>query len=172
MSILMSILGILLILLGIGCAVTPVATFMATGYFIAIVLIASGIAGFINAFYFKNYGWNLVASILAVVLGVLAVTRPGGIEIIDGILIYLLGLWFIFRGCVSVYISLKARKLPIGSSWVPALIVGLLGILLGIYSLIHPMVPSIAIGLLIALYLIEQGLDIITVGRISRRFER
>lgn len=171
MSILMSILGILLIILGIICAATPVATFMASGYFIAIVLIVSGVAGIINAFHFKIYGWNLVVSILAAVLGILAISRPGGTEIIDSILIYLLGLWFIFRGCVSVYLSLKARKLPINNGWGLALVVGVLGIILGIYSLIHPMVPAIAIGLLIALFFIEQGMDIITISRISRRFE-
>ncbi len=172
MSILMALLGILLIILGICCAVTPVATFMATGYFIAFVLIISGIAAVINAFRFRVYGWNLIAGILAVVLGILALTRPGGTEIIDNILIYLLGFWFIFRGCVSVYLSLKARKMPINNGWGLALLVGILGIFLGVYSLIHPIVPAITIGLLIALYFIEQGLDIITISRITRRFER
>lgn len=171
MTILMSILGILLIILGIFCAITPAATFMATGYVIAIILIVSGIAGIINAFYFRFYGWNLVVSILAAVLGVLAITRPGGTEIIDGLLIYLIGLWFILRGCVSVYLAFKVRKLPVNSDWWMPLVVGILGILIGIYSLVHPMVPSIAIGLLIALYLIEQGMDIITVSWIARRFE-
>ena len=172
MSILMSILGILLIVLGIYCAFTPAATFMATGYFIAIVLIISGVAGIINAFRFKVFGWNLIAGILAAALGILALTRPGGTEIIDGFLIYLLGIWFIFRGCVSVYLSLKARKLPINNGWSLALITGVLGIILGFYSLIHPMVSAIAIGLLIAMYFIEQGMDIIAISRIIRRFER
>lgn len=172
MSILMAIFGILLIVAGIFCAITPVATFMATGYFIAIILIIRGIAGIINAFRFRIYGWNLIAGILATVLGILAITRPGGIEIIDSVLIYLLGLWFIFRGCVSVYLSIKVRKLPINNGWSLALIVGVLGIILGVYSLIHPMVSAIAIGLLISLYFIEQGMDIITISRITRRFER
>lgn len=172
MSILMSVLGILLIIFGICCAFTPVATFMATGYFIAVVLIISGVASIINAFRFRIYGWNLIAGILAAVLGILAITRPGGTEIIDNILIVLLGIWFIFRGCVSVYLALKVRRLPVNNGWGLALIVGVLGIVLGIYSLIHPMVPAIAIGLLIALYFIEQGMDIITVSRIARRFDR
>lgn len=170
MSLLLSVTGILLILLGVCCAVTPLAAFAASGYFIAFALISGGIAGIITSVYFKTFGWNLIISILAAALGVLAVTRPGGIEAIDNMLACLLGLWFILRGCISVYLSLKVKKLSVSLAWLPALIVGVLGIFLGVYSLIHPVVPAVTIGLLIAMYYIEQGLDIITMGRIARAF--
>ena len=170
MSMILSILGILLILLGVCCAFTPLTAFMATGYFIAFVLISAGVAGIITSIYYKIFGWNLIISILAAALGALAVTRPGGIEAIDNMLAYLLAFWFILRGCISVYLSLKLKKLRVSANWILGLIIGVLGIALGVYSLIHPVVPAMTIGLLIALCFIEQGLDVITMGRVARSF--
>ena len=168
MSILMMILGILLIICGVCCAFTPLATLAAAGYFIAIVLIVSGVCGIIVGVKFKVFGLNFAVSILAVVLGVIAVARPGGIETIDKVLIYLFAIWLLARGCSSVALSLKARKLPFGNEWIWGLIIGIVSIVLGIYSFIHPVVPAIAIGLLIAFYFIEEGIDIIAMSRVVK----
>lgn len=169
MSVLMVILGILMIICGIGCALTPLATLAAAGYFIAFVLIASGIAGIITGFRFKTYGVNFVVSILAVILGVLALVRPGGVETIDNILIYLFAAWLVVRGASSAALSLKLKKLELGNEWILGLIIGILGIALGIYSFIHPAVPALAIGVLIGLYFIEEGIDIIAMSRVVKQ---
>ena len=172
MFILTTILGILLIVLGICCALTPLATFVAAGHLIAIVVIVSGAAGIITAFCLKEYGWNLIVSILAIVLGILAIARPGGIKIIDNLLIYLLGIWLILRGGVSAYLSFKTQKLPTRNKWGLGLIVGILGIVLGVYALIHPLFSAITIGLLVALCFIEQGIDVITFSRMNRKLQK
>jgi uncharacterized membrane protein HdeD (DUF308 family) len=168
----MLILGILMIVFGVSCACTPIATLAAAGYFIAVVLIVSGISGIITGFRFKIYGFNLVVSILALVLGVLALVRPGGIETIDTVLIYLFAAWLVIKGFYSASLSLKVRKLSVGSEWVLGLITGILGIVLGIYSFVHPNVPAIAIGLLIGFYFIEQGIDIIAMSRVVKHVSK
>lgn len=168
MTILMFILGVLLIICGVCCAFTPLATLVAAGYFIAIVLIVSGAAGIYAGVKFKFYGINFAVSILAVILGVVALVRPGGIEVIDKVLIYLVAVWLLIRGCSSVALSLQVRKLRLGTDWIWGLIIGILGIVLGIYSFVHPAVPAIAIGLLIALYFIEEGIDIIAMSRVVK----
>jgi uncharacterized membrane protein HdeD (DUF308 family) len=164
----MIILGVLMIILGFSCALTPLATLAAAGYFIAAVLIVSGIAGIISGFQFKIYGVNFVVSILALILGVLALVRPGGIETIDTILIYCFAAWLIFRGATSISLSLRLRKLSIDNKWILGLITGILGVALGIYSFVHPSVPAIAIGLLISFYFIEEGIDIIVMSRVVK----
>ena len=168
MGILMVILGVLLIAFGISCAVTPLATLMAAGYFIAIVLIASGVSGIITGFRYKLYGSNFIVSILALLLGVLALVRPGGIKTIDTILIYLFAAWFVIKGISSLSLSLKLRKIDPSNHWIWGLIVGILGIALGIYSFIHPSVPAITIGLLISFYFIEAGFDTIATGMLVK----
>ena len=168
MSILMVILGVLMIICGVCCAITPLATLAAAGYFIAIVLIASGISGIITGVKFKAYGVNFVVSILAVILGVLALVRPGGIETIDKVLIYLFAGWLVVRGASSISLSLQLKKLELGNDWILGLIIGILGIILGIYSFIHPSIPAVAIGVLIGFYFIEEGIDIIAMSRVVK----
>ncbi len=172
MSVLLLILGILLIVLGVLCAITPLATLMAAGYLIAAVLIISGISGIITSFMYKVYGVNFVVNILAVVLGVLAMVRPGGIQTIDNILIYLFAAWLLFRGATTISLSLNLKKLGSGSEWILGLITGILAVALGIYSFIHPTVPAIAIGLLIAFYFIEEGIDTIAVSRVVKKVSK
>lgn len=172
MSVLLLILGILLIVLGFLCAMTPVATLVAAGYLIAAVLIISGISGIITSFMFKVYGLNFAVSILAVALGVLALVRPGGIETIDKVLIYLFAAWLLFRGATSISLSLNLKKLGSGKEWILGLITGILAVALGIYSFIHPTVPAIAIGLLIAFYFIEEGIDTIAVSRVVKQVSK
>ena len=172
MSVLLLILGILLIVLGVLCAMTPMATLVAAGYLIAAVLIISGISGIITSFMYKVYGVNFVVNILAVVLGVLAMVRPGGIQTIDNILIYLFAAWLLFRGATTISLSLNLKKLGSGSEWILGLITGILAVALGIYSFIHPTVPAIAIGLLIAFYFIEEGIDTIAVSRVVKKVSK
>lgn len=169
MSVLMVILGIIMILLGFGCLFTPLVTLAAAGYFIAIVLIVSGLSGIITGFQFKIYGLNFIVSILALILGVFALVRPGGIETIDTVLIFLFAVWLVVRGAATISLSLNARKLGPGSEWVWGLIVGIICVLLGIYSFVHPSVSAIAIGWLIAFYLIEEGFDIIAMSRVVKQ---
>lgn len=168
MGILLMILGVLMIVLGISCAVTPLATLAAAGYFIAAVLIVSGVSGIAAGFKYKIYGSSFIVSILALVLGVLALVRPGGIETIDTILIYLFAAWLVVRGISSISLSLRLRKIELGNDWILGLIVGILGIVLGIYSFVHPSVPAITIGLLISFYFIESGIEIIAMGRVVK----
>lgn len=168
MGILMMILGVLLIVLGICCAVTPLTTLVAAGYFIAAVLIVSGVSGIIAGLKYKLYGSNLIVSILALVLGVIALVKPGGIQTIDTILIYLFAAWLVLRGISSISLSLQLKKLELGNDWILGLIIGILGIALGIYSFVHPSVPAITIGLLIAFYFIETGIDTIAMGRVVK----
>jgi uncharacterized membrane protein HdeD (DUF308 family) len=145
---------------------------MAAGYLIAAVLIISGISGIITSFMYKVYGVNFVVNILAVVLGVLAMVRPGGIQTIDNILIYLFAAWLLFRGATTISLSLNLKKLGSGSEWILGLITGILAVALGIYSFIHPTVPAIAIGLLIAFYFIEEGIDTIAVSRVVKKVSK
>lgn len=168
MGILMIILGVLMIVFGICCAITPLATLAAAGYFIAAVLVVSGVTGIVTGFKYKLYGSNFIVSILALVLGVLALVRPGGIATIDTVLIYLFAGWLVLRGISSISLSLKLRKLELGNDWILGLIVGILGIALGIYSFVHPSVPAVTIGLLIAFYFIESGINTIAMGRVVK----
>jgi uncharacterized membrane protein HdeD (DUF308 family) len=164
----MTILGVLMIILGFSCAVTPLATFVAAGYFIAVVLISSGLSGIIAWVRFRIYGVNFAVSILALILGILALSRPGGIAVIDTMLIYLFSAWLVVRGAASISFSLKLRKFHTSNGWILGLITGVLGVVLGIYSFVYTSVPAITLGLLISMYFIEEGIGIIAMSRVVK----
>lgn len=172
MATLIMILGILMVIFGALCAFTPLATLTAAGFFIAAVLIVSGVMGIISGIRYRFYGLNFVVSLLALALGVIAVLRPGGIEAIDRLLIILFAIWLLVRGCTSISVSLRLKKLRISSDWIWGFIIGVLAIALGIVSFIQPVIPAMTIGILIGLFFIEEGINTIAMGRVARSMRK
>lgn len=162
MTVLSIILGIILVIVGFACIFTPMATFLATGYFIAILLMIYGIAG-IARFIAKRAGvLDLIISILAVILGFVAAFRPGSALAFDSIILICIGIWVILQGIVSIVLAFQARK--VGASWVFGLIVGIIAIILGILSFIYPYFAAVTVGILVGIYFIEVGLSMIVLG--------
>ena len=159
MIVLSVIVGIILMLGGISCLFSPAATFFSTGYFIAILMLVYGIVGIINVIRKRALPITLIADILAIIVGIFAIFRPMNTLVIDAILAYLVAAWFVIHGAISIYASIMVRKTANGWYW--GLIMGIIGLLVGIYSFFHPMVSALMIGILIGIYLMEAGLSMI-----------
>ena len=70
MKVVSIILSILMILCGFACMFTPVATFLAMGYFFAIMFFVYGLMGIIRAFTKKDMSTiQIVISVLALIVG-------------------------------------------------------------------------------------------------------
>lgn len=162
MVVLSIICGVLLMMGGISCLFQPAATFFQTGYFLVILLLVYGIIGIINVIKKKAHPLELIVDILAIIIGVIAIFRPGTTIVFDVIMAYLFAAWFVIQGVISIYVSIKVRKIKKGWYW--SLILGILGALLGIYSFFHPMVSVMAIGILVGIYLIQAGLNMIVLA--------
>lgn len=162
MTVLTIILGVLLILGGISCIFTPVATFLSTGYFVGILFLIYGIGGIIRAFQRKSHALDIILSILSVAVGVASILRPGTTLVFDKILLLLVSAYFILQGIITIAISMKAKG--VSKIWLLYTILGALGILLGIYSLIHPLVAAVTIGYLIGFYFIDSGISMILLA--------
>lgn len=162
MVVLSIIVGILLMMGGIACLFSPGATFLASGYVVAILLLIYGIVGIVNVVRKRAHPVMLIVDILAIIIGIIAIIKPGSTLAIDVLMTYLLAAWFVVQGGVSIFVSIKARAVQ--SGWVFGLILGIIGVLLGIYSFFNPMVSALAIGILIGIYLIEAGLSMIVLA--------
>lgn len=170
MTVLSIILGVLLILGGIGCMFTPLATFLSTGYFLAIMLIVYGVAIIVRVCRKEAGALELVLAVLAILAGLLAIFRPGQTLVFDRLILYMIAAWMLVQGCVSLFMSIRVRHECPGWFW--GVIVGVLGIILGIYSFAHPMVTALSTGILIGLYFIEMGIDTIVLGTAIGQIER
>ena len=164
MTVLTVILGIFLIIGGICCFFTPLATFLAAGYIIGIMLFIYGIVALIRSIATKAGALAIITSVLAIIVGFLAVFRPGGTLVIDSLILIFIAIWFLIQGVVSLIMSIKNRKeIP---SWGLGVAAGIFGIVAGIICLINPYVEAFAAGFLIAIFLIEAGVSLIAFGSI------
>ena len=170
MAVLSIIVGAILTVGGIICFFTPFATFMAAGYIIGIMLFIYGIIALIRSIQKRAGVPAYITSALAIFVGFLAVFRPGGTLVIDMLILVFIAIWFIVQGATSIYISIKRRKeLP---GWGFGLASGIFGLAAGVLSFIFPQVEMFAVGILIAIFLIEAGISLITVGSIYGDIEQ
>lgn len=165
MTVLTAIIGILLMGAGISCILTPVATFMATGYVIGALFLVYGIAGLIKAFSRRSSVLEGLLSLLAIAVGVMAFTRPGTVETIDEMLLYLIAFWLVIQGLVTMMTALRIKEFKM--RWVPGMIMGIITLCLGLFSLIRPLVLQVATGYLIGFYFFDMGLNMIILAFVS-----
>ena len=159
MAVLSIIIGILLIIAGFSCMCTPFATFLSAGYFIGIMMFAYGIAGIIRAIQKRSTVFDTVMSILAFIVGIIAMVRPGTTLVFDVMLLYMVAFWFLMRGIFAIVAALQLRDV-VGTWWL-GLIIGILSVILGLYSFAHPAVTALTTGILIGFYFVESGIDLI-----------
>ena len=162
MAILSIILGIVLIIGGFCCMFTPVATFLSTGLFVCIMMFVYGIVGIVRFIKKDAGGLELLVSILGIIAGLIAIFRPGASLVFDSMVLNLVASWMLVQGVVSIVVSIQSRDQLKGWFW--GVISGALGIIAGIYSFIHPGVTAVAVGVLIGLYFIESGINMIVLG--------
>ena len=170
MAVLSIIVGAIITVGGVICFFTPFATFMAAGYIIGIMLFIYGIIALIRSIQKRAGVPAYITSALAIFVGFLAVFRPGGTLVIDMLILVFIAIWFIVQGATSIYISIKRRKeLP---GWGFGLASGIFGLAAGVLSFIFPQVEMFAVGILMAIFLIEAGISLITVGSIYGDIEQ
>ena len=173
MTILTIILGVLLIVTGVMCIFTPIATFVSTGYVVGALFLLYGIAGLVRAFRGRAFLPEIVLSILSTILGVFAFTRPGTTKVFDNVILLLVAGWFIIQGIWTMSVSLRIKG--IYYRWFWGVLVGILSLLVGIFSLIYPKFGAATIGYLIGFFFIESGLHMIifasTVDAVKKNIE-
>lgn len=148
---------------GVSCICTPVMTFLEAGYFLVILLLVYGIGAIVKAVMEKEYGLPFLFGILSIILGIVIMVVPGLKLMTDGMLIYFMAVWFLLQGAVGIFMAVRQKKSEESKGWVWVLILGILGVLVGIYSLVHPMLLAFTFGILVGLYFIESGISMIVL---------
>lgn len=148
---------------------TPVLTFMSTGYFLIILVTVYGVFGIINAIRFKRFGIGFVFSILSVLLGIASFCVPNMFLLASGLMLYIVAGWFVVMGIVDIYtsIAITRKAIPTGL-WILQLILGIIAVLIGIYSFFRPAALAITEGVLIGIFFIETGLSMMFLPAIRR----
>ena len=164
MTVLFVIFGILMVACGFSCIFTPLLTFMQTGYFIVILIVAFGIVGIIKAIVEKRFGINFVFDILSVLLGIAMISFPESLLFTEGVMLIMTAIWFVLMGIVTIVDSITITRKFGSGIWILQLIFGILAVLVGGYSFFHPMLVAVSLGVLIGIFFIETGCNLLFSG--------
>lgn len=161
MKILSVLFGIFLIIGGILCAATPIATSFSLMYLYLVLLFVIGIVLLIRCIAYKSFGVEFIFSILTIIAGIFVLFSPNATFVTEMILLYIMAGWLIVRGVVGIVTAAHARAFTGSGVFTCVIIVSILTVILGIYSFIHPMVFSEFLGVLAGVYFVMEGIDLI-----------
>ncbi|MBQ9009278.1 MAG: DUF308 domain-containing protein [Clostridia bacterium] len=170
-TILYTIMGVLTVLGGLAMLATPLLTFMSTGYCIVALFFFMGVLGIVRGISEKNYDKDFFFSILSLLLGIIGFLVPGIASMSNSVLLFMAAGWFIIHGVMSIVSGLEIKKQG-GETFamVISIILGVLEVIMGVYSFAHPIILALSLGFLLAFYFIETGVGMIFTGsRIAKK---
>ncbi|KIR03171.1 hypothetical protein P261_01986 [Lachnospiraceae bacterium TWA4] len=160
------ITGVLMVLLGIYAFSRPGEVVIGMIRLCAVVAIISGIRDIV--FYcqmerFMGFGpiVSLTAGIISLMAGVMLFIYPGAGECIFTILI---PIWFIAHSIFQIASVEHIKRLTTRFHYQFSLIASILGLVLGIVLLLHPMISIMAVGSVIGCYLCIVGINSIIIA--------
>lgn len=166
MKVITIILGSMIIIGGVYCLFVPGATFLTLGWLVGISLVIAGINAIMAYVAKRKIGtttvWDLLGGILTLLLGILVLANIFAQLLTDAMLIYLFATGIMLAGIFRIVASTRLKKL--GLSWVWMLVVGVLTVLVGLYSLFHPILTAISLGYLIGFWVIASGINLLSLG--------
>lgn len=145
-------------IIGVILIASPEATITIISTILGLTLIAFG--GYKSIEYLKNkensnsYSYDLAYGIIAIILGIVAMVYHQEIGTIFRILI---GLWIIYSSVIRITLSLQLRSAK-SKVWIYSLIIALIMLVCGIYTISNAGTIVMAVGIVILIYSI---LDII-----------
>ena len=163
--------GIILIALGAAAIIIPPIATIAVTIFFGGLLLLSGIVGLITTFWMRGvpgFWWSLISAILAIVVGVMLIGWPvrGAFS-----LTFLLIVFFIIEGVVSVMFALDHRR-ELAGAWGWMLASGIVDLILATIILAGlPGTAAWAIGLLVGINLTFGGVAMVAMALQARKIE-
>ncbi len=172
MKVINGIIGVLSIFGALYCLFFPGLSFINIGWVITTILGIFGICSII--FYFtkkkiyKNlmiegiHGvFGLVVGIAAAVVSMLAIFVPGIQAVLDLIILVIFAVWMIVDGISSIAESFVMKKASKSKSWILALVLGIIMLILGIYGICNLIFAARFIGITIGIMLMSYGIKLI-----------
>lgn len=175
MKVLTCILGVLLVIGGFFCIFNPGSTYSTLAWIIGFCMLISAIGDICTYSDRKAKGmadgWSLAGAIISAVFGIILLISNGMQFALNTIIAILAGVWILASGIVKIISAVKLHKfrqtLPEerrGSVWLITLIIGILMALAGIIGFINPAVMALTIGMLMGIYILMTGVELIAVS--------
>ncbi|HIV85528.1 MAG TPA: DUF308 domain-containing protein [Candidatus Monoglobus merdigallinarum] len=158
-------MGVIFAVLGIICLIIPQLTIRFLTYAIAAIIFIAGIF-LIVSFFTKQHtvlgtpsGWTLFYGIVSAVLGIVLFFNP---YIGDFVMAILLGSWLVISSISNIVSALRLKSS--GLPWGIPMIFSVLSLIIGILTILHPILTIFAIGIYVGVSLIIEGINFIIFG--------
>lgn len=162
--------GILLILAGIFCLLSPSVALSGLALYLGLAMLFSGIVDLVifasASSRMVGSGWFLVDGILTVLLSLFLLCNQWFTALT---LPFLFGMWLLFSGVSKFANSFELKRLGVrGWGWFT--IFGIVLSAVGFFSFLDPLAGLVAITIVVGVFLILQGVASILRGCFAGRF--
>ncbi len=166
------IAGVLLIIAGILCLFNPGTALVTLSLYLGIAMLVSGIIDIVifakGSSHIAGAGWILADGILTVIMS-LFLLFDQAFAILS--LTFIFGMWLIFSGISQFVHSFELKRFGVrGWGWFTA--IGILLTLAGFFSFMDPVAELFALGVMVGIMFLCQGIAIIVRACFSHRMWR
>ena len=160
--------GALMLLTGIFCFINPGQTFLAIAFVIGLVMVLNGLIhicaymlgrGWNNKG--DNNGWILTDALITLLLGILVLCNQ---LVADTAIPLVFGMWVLVSGILRIESATHINKDKKISNFRSAMLTGILTSLIGLFGFINPLVEWLSTIILLGIFMVMQGINIIELG--------
>ena len=144
--------GIVVALLGLILLVAPGASLVFLVWLLGIYLLIAGIFRIIGIFLdASSWGWKLAAGILCLIAGLAILSNPlWSTTVASTWLVILVGFLVLLQGAAGLVVAFQGGGWGMGA-------LSVLGILLGLFLVINPLMGAAALTLILAIFMLIGG---------------
>lgn len=168
MRILTIISGILMVLTGAFCLMSPGQTFLSLAFVVGLIMVLNGLIHALAYFIGRglhnrgdNNGWILTDALLTLLLGILILCNQ---LVADTAIPLVFGMWMLVAGILRIEASTHIDKERKRSNFRTTMITGILTVLVGLFGFINPLVQWMTTAVLLGIFLVMQGVNVIELG--------
>lgn len=168
----LAISGIILVVLGILCLCKPIETLFATAWIIGCMTLVAGISKLIFTLrtqsFLPNSASRVISAILLIIVGIIFLCNN---FFVASALPIVFVLWVLVESIILAIESFDYKRYGFSAWWVLFLL-GIAGVVLGIFGLRNPDVSAKTLSVLIGISLIVLGIAYIVALCGVNRFEK
>ena len=168
MRILTIISGILMVLTGAFCLMNPGQTFLSLAFVVGLIMVLNGLIHALAYFIGRglhnrgdNNGWILTDALLTLLLGILILCNQ---LVADTAIPLVFGMWMLVAGILRIEARTHIDKERKRSNFRTTMITGILTVLVGLFGFINPLVQWMTTAVLLGIFLVMQGVNVIELG--------
>ena len=160
--------GILMLLTGVFCFINPGQTFLAMAFVVGIVMVINGL---IHTFAYllgrglnnrgDNNGWILTDALITLLLGILVLCNQ---LVADTSIPMVFGMWVLVSGILRIEAATHIDREKKKNNFRTTMLTGILTVIIGIFGFINPLVMWLSTVILLGMFMVIQGVNIIELG--------